>query len=216
MWTPCRIRPICRGAASSSGPIVTTATKRVGVLALQGAFREHRLMLTALGAVAVEIRRPEELRTVDALILPGGESTTMGRLMQSAALTDPLKDFIRQGNPCWGTCAGMILLATDIGDEPPWLGAMAVRVARNAFGRQQESFELPLEIPAWQADAPPFPAIFIRAPKLVAVEDRVTVTARLADGTPVAAQQDNLWATAFHPELSGDPRLHQAFLNLLN
>ncbi len=185
---------------------------RVGVLALQGAFVEHQRILTALGAKVVEVRGPNALDELDALILPGGESTAIGRLMQSANLLDPLRIFAASGRPLWGTCAGMILMAKEIGPEPPWLGVMEIQVARNAFGRQQDSFEVPLKIPSWGIDAP-FMGVFIRAPELISASPNVEVVARLPNGTAVAACQNHLWVTAFHPELSGDDRIHRAFLS---
>jgi 5'-phosphate synthase pdxT subunit len=183
---------------------------RVGVLALQGAFREHREMLDRLGCEVVEVRLPEHLAGLDALILPGGESTTIGKLMAMYGLREPLRDFAASGRPVWGTCAGMILLARDVGRSQPLLDLMDVRVRRNAFGRQLDSFETLLAFPA--LGEPPFPAIFIRAPLIESVGDEVMVLATLPDGTIVAARQGNLLATAFHPELTDDPRLHRYFL----
>jgi 5'-phosphate synthase pdxT subunit len=187
-------------------------TMRVGVLALQGAFREHIEMLRRLGHEAVEVRLPEHLEGLDALILPGGESTTMGKLLDTFKLREPLRDFVRAGRPTWGTCAGLILLAHDAGRTQPLLDLMDLRVTRNAFGRQVESFETDLDIPA--LGAPPFPAVFIRAPVIESVGDEVEVLASLPDGRIVAARQGNLLGTAFHPELTGDPRLHAYFLSL--
>ncbi len=185
---------------------------RVGVLALQGAFREHVEMLRRLGHEAVEVRLPEQLAGLDALILPGGESTTIGKLMETFGLREPLRAFAQAGRPVWGTCAGLILLAHDVGREQPLLDVMNVRVKRNAFGRQTESFET--EVPIPPLGEPPFPAVFIRAPYIETVGDGVDVLGTLPDGTIVAARQDNLLATSFHPELSGDPRLHRYFLAL--
>ena len=183
---------------------------RVGVLALQGAFREHVEMLRRLGHEAVEVRLAEHLEGLDALILPGGESTTVGKLMETFGLREPVQAFAHSGRPVWGTCAGMILLARDVGREQPRLGLMDVRVKRNAFGRQTESFETGVPIPV--LGNPPFPAIFIRAPSIEAVGEDVDVLGALPDGTIVAVRQGNLLATSFHPELSADPRLHQYFL----
>lgn len=186
---------------------------RVGVLALQGAFREHVEMLRRLGHEAVEVRLPAHLAGLDALILPGGESTTIGKLLDAAALRQPLRAFAEEGRPVWGTCAGLILLARDAGREQPLLDLMDVRVARNAFGRQAESFETSLAIPA--LGAADFPAVFIRAPVIEAVGEDVAVLARLADGRIVAARQGSLLGTSFHPELTGDPRLHHYFLGMV-
>jgi 5'-phosphate synthase pdxT subunit len=185
---------------------------RVGVLALQGAFREHSEMVRRLGHEAVEVRLPEHLHGLDALILPGGESTTIGRLMELYGLREPLRAFAAAGRPVWGTCAGMILLARDVGREQPRLGLLDAHVRRNAFGRQVDSFETALAMPV--LGEPPFPAVFIRAPLIEAVGDGIEVLATLTDGTIVAARQGNLLATAFHPELTGDPRLHAYFLGL--
>jgi 5'-phosphate synthase pdxT subunit len=183
---------------------------RVGVLALQGAFREHAEMLRRLGHEAVEVRLPEHLDGLEALILPGGESTTIGKLMETFRLREPLRAFATSGRPVWGTCAGMILLARDVGRQQPLLDLMDVRVRRNAFGRQVDSFETPVAIPA--LGEPPFPAVFIRAPSIESVGAGVDVLATLPDGTIVAARQGHLLATSFHPELTDDPRLHAYFL----
>jgi 5'-phosphate synthase pdxT subunit len=183
---------------------------RVGVLALQGAFREHVEMLRRLGHEAVEVRLPEHLDGLEALILPGGESTTIGKLMETFRLREPLRAFATSGRPVWGTCAGMILLARDAGRQQPLLDLMDVRVRRNAFGRQVDSFETPVAIPA--LGEPPFPAVFIRAPSIESVGAGVDVLATLPDGTIVAARQGHLLATSFHPELTGDSRLHAYFL----
>jgi 5'-phosphate synthase pdxT subunit len=185
---------------------------RVGVLALQGAFREHIEMLRRLGHEAVEVRLPEHLEGLDALILPGGESTTMGKLLDAYKLREPLRAFARSGKPTWGTCAGLILLAHNVGRPQPLLDLMDVCVERNAFGRQVESFETDLNIPALGETA--FPAVFIRAPVIESVGAGVEVVARLPDGRIVAARQGNLLGSSFHPELTGDPRLHAYFLGL--
>ena len=185
---------------------------RVGVLALQGAFREHMEMVRRLGHEAVEVRRPEQVAGLDALILPGGESTTIGKLMESFGLREPLQALAASGRPLWGTCAGMIVLARDAGRPQPLLDLMDVRVKRNAFGRQLDSFETAVPLPV--LGEPPFPAVFIRAPSIEAVGEDVEVLGTLADGTIVAARQGNLLATSFHPELTGDPRLHAYFLRM--
>jgi 5'-phosphate synthase pdxT subunit len=186
---------------------------RIGVLALQGAFREHVAMLRHMGVDAVEVRRREHLEGLDGLIIPGGESTTIGKLAVKYDLLDPIRAMVGAGKPVWGTCAGMIMLARDIShgkDDQPLIGVMDVQVQRNAFGRQVDSFEVDLDVPA--LGAPPFHAIFIRAPLIESVAPDVEVLARLEDGTIVAARQDNLLATSFHPELTGDDRFHRLFL----
>jgi len=181
----------------------------VGVLALQGAFIEHEEMLNELGARAVEVRLPEHLAGVDALIIPGGESTTIGKLAVTFRLLEPLREFARH-KPVWGTCAGMIMLAKDIGREQPLIGVMDIKVDRNAFGRQVDSFETNLTVPVLGAE--PFHAVFIRAPRVVAYGDGVEVLARLEDGSIVAVCQAHWLATAFHPELTHDSRFHRYFL----
>lgn len=182
---------------------------KIGVLALQGAFIEHAKMLRQLDTEAVEVRLPHQLDDLDGLIIPGGESTTIGKLATEYGLMAPLKKFAR-AKPTWGTCAGMIFLAKDIGiDEQPILGAMDISVDRNAFGRQIDSFESALEIAGLSAE--PFHAVFIRAPVVTAVADGVDILARLDDRRIVAARQGHLLATAFHPELTNDLRLHSLF-----
>jgi 5'-phosphate synthase pdxT subunit len=190
------------------------ARPRVGVLALQGAFAEHEAALRDVGAEAVEVRKPDELAAVDALIIPGGESTTIGKLLVDFDLLEPLRQRIAAGLPVWGTCAGAILLArAATGGEPPLLRVMDIEVERNAFGRQVQSFETELEIPAVGPE--PVPAVFIRAPAITRVWGRARALARLPDGRIAAAEQDRLLATAFHPELTADRRLHRYFLGLL-
>ncbi len=188
--------------------------QRVGVLALQGAFREHVAFLNRLDVEAVEVRRPAHLDGLDGLIMPGGESTTVGKLATKYDLLDPIRAMAREGRPVWGTCAGMILLAKDIHRPQPLLQIMDIQVQRNAFGRQVDSFEADLDVPALGGQ--PFRAIFIRAPLIEAVGDGVEVMARLDDGTIVAARQGNLLATAFHPELTDDLRFHRLFLQMNN
>lgn len=186
---------------------------RIGVLALQGAFIEHEHVLARLGAQPVEVRLPEHLEGLSGLIIPGGESTTMGLLAQKWGLLEPLRAFARSGRPLWGTCAGMILLAKEVVDGVPGqpiLGLMDITVRRNAFGRQVDSFEADLAIPVL-GDLP-FHAVFIRAPVIERVGSGVKVLAALEDGTAVAVQQGNLLATAFHPELTRDDRFHRYFL----
>jgi len=185
---------------------------RIGVLALQGAFIEHVHMLRRAGGEAVEVRRPAQLAGLDGLIIPGGESTTIGKLAVSAGLVAPLRDFARQ-RPTWGTCAGMIFLARELDNhEQPLLGLMDITVDRNAFGRQLDSFETALSIPV--LGEPPWQAVFIRAPIVTCAGAGVEVLARLEDGRIVAVRQGRLLATAFHPELTDDLRFHAWFLRL--
>lgn len=191
----------------------------VGVLALQGAFIEHILMLRSLGARAVEVRLPQELENLDGLIIPGGESTTVGKLATAYGLIEPIKQMGECGRAIWGTCAGLIFLARRVeGMDQPLLGLMDVAVVRNAFGRQVDSFEAGISVPALdEVAAPeergvPFPAVFIRAPLIKAVGEGVAVLSRLNEGDIVAARQGSLLATAFHPELTSDTRLHRYFL----
>jgi 5'-phosphate synthase pdxT subunit len=191
------------------------ASPRIGVLALQGAFREHGQLLAALGADVREVRLPADLAGLDGVILPGGESTTMARLLTEYALWDPLRAFHAAGGALWGTCAGAILLARSVLGAPPQfggrqdsLGLLDVTVQRNAFGRQINSFTDAL--PVLGLDTP-FPAVFIRAPAFVEVGPACTVLATARDQA-VMVRQDRVLATAFHPELTGDTRLHAYFL----
>ena len=186
---------------------------KIGVLALQGAFAEHITILARLGVETAEIRLPAQLDEVDGLIIPGGESTTIGKLAVMYDLMEPLRTFA-QHKPMWGTCAGMIFMAKDVGEDQPLLGVMDIAVERNAFGRQVDSFEINLSIPAIDSDAP-LPTIFIRAPKLVAVHGEAAVIATLPDGTPVAAQENGMLVTSFHPELTNDIRFHKYFIDLV-
>lgn len=181
----------------------------IGVLALQGAFIEHVRVLARLGVATREVRQRKDLAGLDGLIIPGGESTTIGKLLDLLDLTTPVRELGRAGLPIWGTCAGMILLARDAGRPQTLLGLLDIDVRRNAFGAQLDSFEAALPIPALGPD--PFPAIFIRAPLIDRLGPGVTPLATLPDGTIVAAEHDNLLATAFHPELTGDTRLHEYF-----
>lgn len=186
---------------------------KIGVLALQGAFIEHNKMLTRLGVTAVEARLPHQLAELDGLIIPGGESTTIGKLASAYGLIEPLRQFAA-AKPTWGTCAGMIFLAKDIGmQQQPILGAMDITVDRNAFGRQINSFETDLAIA--EIGDQLFHAVFIRAPVVTAVEAPVAVLARLDDGRIVAVRQGHLLATAFHPELTDDLRLHSYFCGIV-
>jgi len=189
---------------------------RIGVLALQGAFLEHIRVLHQLGVEAVEVRLPAELEGLDGLIIPGGESTTIGKLALRYDLIGPLRRFAA-AKPMWGTCAGMIFMARKIDSEQPRLAIMDIMVRRNAFGRQRESFTTDIYIDDLPEGAlRPFPGIFIRAPKVTSTWGRARAMAALADGTPVAAREDRLLATAFHPELSTDDRFHRYFLELVS
>ena len=188
---------------------------RVGVLALQGAFIEHIGILRQLGVEALPIRLPHELDSLDGLIIPGGESSTMLRLMESFGFIQPIREMARNGLPIWGTCAGMLLLAKNIrNDDMETLDLMDTEVKRNAFGSQVDSFEADLEIPVLGEE--PFHAVFIRAPILEKVEPQVEILARLPHGTIVAARQNRLLACAFHPELTDDFRFHRYFLNIVS
>jgi 5'-phosphate synthase pdxT subunit len=189
---------------------------RIGVLALQGAFVEHINILRDMGVEAIEVRLPADLEGLDGLIIPGGESTTIGKLAEIYGLMEPLRRFARE-KPVWGTCAGMIFMAKNIGVDQPLLGVMDIVVERNAFGRQVDSFETLLNIPALNHGVgQPYPAVFIRAPRLVAANGNAEVIATLDDGTAVAAQEGHWLATAFHPELTGDNRFHRYFLEIVN
>ncbi|MDM8526672.1 pyridoxal 5'-phosphate synthase glutaminase subunit PdxT [Anaerolineales bacterium HSG24] len=192
----------------------------IGILALQGAFLEHANMLRRFGATPMEVRLPDDLTGLDGLIIPGGESTTIGKLAIQFGLVEPIQQFIQANKPVWGTCAGMIFLAQEVGATgsgghviPPRLGSMDITVNRNAFGRQVDSFEVDLELSF--ATGQPFRAVFIRAPRIEANGQAVEILARLSDGTPVAVRQNNLLATAFHPELTDDDRLHDYFLTMV-
>jgi 5'-phosphate synthase pdxT subunit len=189
--------------------------KKIGVLAMQGAFVEHIAALRRLKVEAVPIRLSGEFKGLNGLVIPGGESTTIGKLMRDYSLVDELKKLIAKGFPVMGTCAGMILLAKEVqGLNQHTLGAVDIKVKRNAFGRQVDSFEIALNIPV--LGHAPFPAVFIRAPWIEKVGDGVEVLASLPDGTPVAARQGNLLVTAFHPELTSDLRFHHYFLSIVN
>ncbi len=181
---------------------------RIGVLAVQGAFIEHQSLLRGLGAEAVAVRLPEHLEGVSGLVLPGGESTTMRKLIDRWGLRDPIRGLLARGVPVLGTCAGMILLAREIvdGDEPVF-PSLDIAVKRNAFGRQLDSFEADLAVPV--LGDTPVHAIFIRAPVVERVDGSVDVLGRLEDGSVVAVRQRNVIATAFHPELSGEVRFHR-------
>ncbi len=186
---------------------------KIGVLAVQGDFAEHIAILRMIGFQAREVRLPEHLAGLDGLIIPGGESTTLSRLMSIYNLREPIERMASEGRAIWGTCAGMIMLANEITEQDPVpLGLMDIGVRRNAFGRQVDSFEQPLQISP--LDSEPYNCIFIRAPVVIRVGGSVEVLASLEDGRPVAVRQGNLFATAFHPELTDDTRIHQFFLSL--
>lgn len=189
---------------------------KIGVLALQGDFAEHIAILRALGAEATEVRLPAQLTDLDGLIIPGGESTTIGKLAVHYQLMEPLREFGQQ-KAIWGTCAGAIFIARDVHREQPLLKLMDITIARNAFGRQVDSFEIDLRVPAL-AEAgfspEPYHAIFIRAPQIESVQGEAQALARLPDDRIVAARQGRLLATSFHPELTRDDRFHRYFLQL--
>jgi 5'-phosphate synthase pdxT subunit len=194
-------------------PILTNEHMIVGVLALQGDFREHREMLEAMGHEVREIRKVRELDGIDALIIPGGESTTIARLILSNGFQEPLREFCQSGRPVWGTCAGAILLAKSVDNlDRPGIEMMDISVERNAFGRQVDSFEADLDVVGLEGE--PFHAVFIRAPLFDEIREPAEPVATLADGTVVAARQGNMLATSFHPELTGDNRLHKLFLTI--
>jgi 5'-phosphate synthase pdxT subunit len=187
---------------------------RIGVLALQGAVREHANAIRDIGAEPVEVRLPRDLVDLDALILPGGESTTMRRLVNAYGLRDPIASLARSGTPLFGTCAGMILLAQRIADgDEPLFGLLDIEVRRNGYGRQLDSFEADLQVPAIGDE--PLHGVFIRAPLVTDVGPRAEVLARDPDGQPVAIRQGRVLATAFHPELTGDRRLHRLLVEMI-
>jgi 5'-phosphate synthase pdxT subunit len=187
--------------------------KRIGVLALQGDVAEHMHALRRIGADAVEVKNERDLASVDALIVPGGESTTVIRLLERFGLVEPIKTRVRDGMPFWGTCMGMIVAATDVADlEQDTLGLIDITVRRNAFGRQLASAEVQLDIPALGSE--PFPAIFIRAPWVERSGAGVEVLAS-QDGHGVFVRANNVIGTSFHPELTGDDRLHAYFAELV-
>jgi 5'-phosphate synthase pdxT subunit len=192
---------------------------KIGVLALQGDFLEHIQVLKRLGVAGVEVRLPRDLEGLEGLIIPGGESTTIGKLAEHYGLIEPIRQ-LAASKPIWGTCAGAIFLSKDIHRPQPLLRLMDIVVERNAFGRQVDSFEADLDLsvldPAGNGQPRPFHAVFIRAPLIERVGEGVEVLAELPDGRIVAARQNNLLATAFHPELTEDDRLHSYFLNLAN
>lgn len=189
---------------------------KIGVLALQGDFQEHGQALHRLGVETIEVRLPEHLNGLDGLIIPGGESTTIGKLAESFHLIEPLKAFGRE-KAIWGTCAGAIFLSKEIHRQQPLLQLMDIAIQRNAFGRQLESFEQDIDVPELRAvdpDARPFHAIFIRAPLIESVAGAARALSTLPDGRIVAAREGRLLATSFHPELTQDDRFHRYFLSL--
>lgn len=190
---------------------------KIGVLALQGAFIEHIAALRRLGAGTAEVRLPAQLDGLDGLIIPGGESTTIGKLAVTYSLIEPLRAFGRE-RAIWGTCAGAIFLSKDAHRDQPLLGLMDIQVERNHFGRQVASFETNLYVPELgrvDQDERPFHAVFIRAPLIESAGPAACPLARLDDGRIVAAREGNLLATSFHPELSGDDRFHRYFLEIV-
>lgn len=192
----------------------TSDTPTIGVLALQGDVREHLVALAAADAVARPVRRPEELADVDALVIPGGESTTMSKLAGVFGLLEPLRERVRGGLPVYGTCAGMIMLANKIldgRDDQETIGGIDMIVRRNAFGRQNDSFEAAIEMKGVEGD--PVDGVFIRAPWVESVGAEVEVLA-VHDGHTVAVRQGHVLATSFHPELTGDHRVHALFVDM--
>lgn len=189
---------------------------RIGVLALQGAFAEHVAILRRLGVDVVEVRTPDQLEGLDGLILPGGESTTMGLVAERWGLVEPLRAWVRDDKPIWGTCAGMILLADQATGQKrggqPLIGGLHVTVNRNYFGRQVDSFETILNVPSF--DPPVSPGIFIRAPAIVEIGEGVESLAELPGSIYVAVRQGSILATAFHPELTPDTRWHALFVEM--
>ena len=204
--TTLRTESLDAGAVASAGP-------RVGVLALQGDFREHAHVLAKLGARVSLVRRPEELAEIDGLVIPGGESSVMDKLARTFGLQAPLKAAIAAGMPVYGTCAGLIMLADTVLDAiagQQSLGGLDVVVRRNAFGSQNQSFETDLEIP--ELGDPPVHAVFIRGPVVESVGPSARALASLSDGRVVAVEQGNLLGTSFHPEITGEYRFHEYFI----
>lgn len=201
---------------------ITHNTPTIGVLALQGAFREHAAMLAQVGARVVEVRKPEQLEGLDGLVIPGGESTAMGLIAERWGLVEPLRAWVHSGHPTWGTCAGMIMLADRASGQKEGgqtlLGGLDVTVNRNHFGRQLQSFETNLAVPVLGDE--PVHAVFIRAPGIMAVGDGVEILARFEgaedDSVIVAVRQGPLLATAFHPELTDDLRWHRLFVGMVS
>ena len=192
---------------------------KIGILALQGDFAEHASVLERLGVESRQVRLPDQLEGLDGLIIPGGESTTIGKLAEAYGLIQPIRAFANR-HAVWGTCAGAILLSKDARRDQPLLELMDITVERNAFGRQVASFEIDLEVPVLEGlDADnngPFHAVFIRAPLIESIQGSTQALATLPDGRIVAAQQGTLLATSFHPELTHDNRFHIYFLSLVD
>ena len=187
---------------------------RIGLLAIQGDFLEHRQVLDRIGIESPEIRLPHQLDSIDGLIIPGGESTTIAQLIDIYGFREVLAKKVTDGMPVWGTCAGMIVIADRLSDHRPEpLHLMNIEVARNAFGRQVDSFEADLDI--IDVEGPPFRAVFIRAPVVKSVGAGVKVLATVDDGRPVAVKQGHMLATAFHPELTDDTRVHELFVRIV-
>jgi 5'-phosphate synthase pdxT subunit len=189
---------------------------KIGVLALQGDFAEHIVMLKRIGTEGVEVRLPKQLDGIDGLIIPGGESTTIGKLSNDFGLMEPLREF-GKSHAIWGTCAGAIFLSKDVSRHQPLLGLMDIKVARNAFGRQVDSFEADLDIAELKqatGTTHPYHAVFIRAPIIESVSGNARILSALPDGRVVAALEGRLLATSFHPELTSDTRFHEYFLSL--
>ncbi len=186
---------------------------KIGVLALQGDFREHRISLEKLGADVKEVRLPEQLEGLQGLIIPGGESTTIGKLMLAYGLLEPIRAF-GQTRAVWGTCAGAILMAKEIGRDQPLLALMDMEIERNAFGRQIDSFEIEIVVPFLQSPEAPYHLTFIRGPIIKQIWGEAQAMLSLPDGRVIAARQGKLFATSFHPELTKDLRFHQYFLEL--
>ena len=190
---------------------------KIGLLALQGAFHEHRLMFERIGMTVIEVRLPEQLADISGLVIPGGESTTMMKLMDFYSLGTAIRDLASRQIPVWGTCAGMICLASQVHNPDSslmqTLSLMDITVRRNAFGRQVDSFEAPLHIPGLKDG--PFPGVFIRAPFIEKAGSGIEVLCTLASGEIVAARQDNLIVTSFHPELTDDARFHSYFADMI-
>lgn len=189
----------------------------IGVLALQGGFSEHVRALCVLGSNAIEVRRPSQVDGLDGLVIPGGESTTIGKLAVDYGLVEPIRAMARDGKAVWGTCAGAITMARELHREQPLLDVMDIVVRRNAFGRQVDSFQLDIDIGRMNSGDDHrllFNAVFIRAPIIESVGSKVDVMARLPTGEIVAAQEGKMLATVFHPELTDDCRVHEYFLSL--
>ena len=187
---------------------------KIGVLAIQGDFLEHRQVLDRLGVDSTEIRLPQQLDDIDGLIIPGGESTTIVQLIDIYDFRETLRQKVESGMRLWGTCAGMIVISNKLTDHRPEpLHLMNIDVSRNAFGRQVDSFEADLEIS--DMEGPPFRAVFIRAPAVTNVGEGVRVLATVNGGRPVAVRQDNMLATSFHPELTDDTRVHEMFVRMV-